>query len=499
MRTPDRMTRQGGWARRFGRNGLALVVLALALAPAFACAAVHAPRQGTATAAFRPTREQVAFLDTLERRTFQWFWDLGDPRTGLTPDRAPTRSFASVSATGFALTAYPIGVERGWVSRAAARERTLATLRFFWTAREDTASVGATGYRGFFYHFLDPATGARFKDVELSTIDTAWLLAGALFCQTYFDRAEPGEREIRALADSLYGRADWQWANVRPHLIVHGWDPENGFLAYDWRGMNESMIVPLLAIASPTHPVGKDVWSYWASGCAWGTFQGYEHVGFPPLFGHQWTACWIDLRGVRDSLMTAHGIDWFENSRRAALSQRAYAIANPRGFRGYGERLWGLTACDGPIDGKVSVGGREREFHTYDARGASFREVIDDGTIAPTAAAGSLPFAPEVVLPTLVAMRGDWGGNAFNAYGFVDAFNPTLNVAHAVPQGRIVPGVGWFDTDQLGIDQGPILAMIENYRTGFVWRVMRRNPHIVRGLRRAGFHGGWLDAAPAGR
>ena len=501
--TAARPDGQGLARTRVVARVIAMLGALLALAPVSACAAVRttpaAVRAKAPAKAFRPTPAQTAFLDTLEHRTFRWFWDLSDPRTGLTPDRAPQHAFASVSATGFALTAYPIGVERGWVSRADARERTLATLRFFWTSKQDTLSQGVTGYRGFYYHFLDPATGTRFEKVELSTIDTAWLFTGALFCQSYFDRADAGEAEIRSLADSLYLRADWNWANVRPRLIVHGWDPENGFLAYDWGGFNESMIVPLLAIASPTHPVGREVWSQWASGCQWGTYRGYAHIGFPPLFGHQWTACWVDLKGVRDSLMAAHDLDWFENSRRATLAQREYAIANPNRFRGYGERLWGLTACDGPIDATLPIEGHPRQFHTYDARGASFRAVIDDGTIAPTAAAGSLPFAPEQVIPTLMAMRDDWGGNAYGRYGFVDAFNPTLNVVHEVPQGRIVPGVGWFDSDQLGIDQGPIIAMIENYRSGLVWRLMRRNPHIVRGLRRAGFTGGWLAAAPGSR
>jgi hypothetical protein len=474
--------------------------------PALALGAMIAASgcRGASTGAARPgppsaralTARQAAFLDTLEERTFRWFWDLSDPQTGLTPDRAPTRSFASVSASGFALTAYGIGVERGYVSRADARQRVLATLRFFWGARQDTARSGCTGYRGFFYHFLDPASGARFADVELSTIDTALLLAGALFCQSYFDQTDPDEAAIRALADSLFDRADWQWALVRPPMIVHGWDPEHGFLAYDWRGMNESMLVPIMALASPTHPLGPEVWSYWVGGCRWGTYQGYEHIGFPPLFGHQFSHVWLDLRGIRDSTMRARGIDWFENSRRATLSQRAYALANPGGFRGYGERLWGLTACDGPMDRVVTIDGRRREFRTYAARGASFREVYDDGTVAPAAAGGSIAFAPEIVVPTLIAIREDWGDRVFNRYGFVDALNPTLDVSVEAPQGRIVPGVGWFDTDQLGIDQGPIIAMIENYRTGLVWRTMRRNRHVVRGLKAAGFSGGWLDAVP---
>jgi hypothetical protein len=156
--------------------------------------------------------------------------------------------------------------------------------------------------------------------VELSTMDTALLLAGALFCQSYFDRAGPQEAEVRALAESLYARVDWRWAQVRPPMIVHGWDPEEGFLPYDWRGMNESMLVPILALASPTYPLGPEVWADWERGCRWGTFQGLEHVGFAPLFGHQYSQVWLDLRGLQDSLMRAHGIDWFENSRRATLA-----------------------------------------------------------------------------------------------------------------------------------------------------------------------------------
>jgi hypothetical protein len=488
-----------------------LLVAPLADAPKVARAAAppsatrSTPRSSRPPSAARaiahrgPRRSEIAFLDTLERRTFFWFWDLSDARTGLTPDRAPTHSFASISATGFALTAYPIGVERKWIGRPAARARVLATLRFFWTARQDTAAQGSTGYRGFFYHFLDPASGTRFEKVELSTIDTALLLAGVLFCQSYFDRAEAEEAEIRALADSIYARADWSWAQVRPPMVSHGWDPERGFLPYDWRGYNESMLVPLLAIASPTHPLSPATWSNWASGCTWGRFEGYEHVGFAPLFGHQYPMVWLDLRGVRDSLMSAHGIDWFENSRRATLAQHTYAVENPSRFRGYGTRLWGLSACDGPLDQTLTIAGKAIEFHTYAARGASYTRTEDDGTVTPTAAGGSIAFAPEVAIPTLIAMRQDWGRYAWNRYGFVDALNPTLTLDVSVHHGRVVKDVGWFDVDQLGIDQGPILAMIENYRTGLVWRVMRRNPHIVRGLTRAGFRGGWLDAEPKSR
>ena len=436
---------------------------------------------------------ETAFLDSLEERTFHYFWDLTNPKTGLTPDRWPTRSFASVGAIGFALTGYPIGVERGYVSREAAGDRALATLRFLWNAPQDSTISGSSGYRGFFYHFLEPSTGHRFKDVELSTMDTALLVAGALCCETYFDRKSALEDSIRSLAAVLYRRVDWKWAQVRPPTIALGWTPETGFLPYDWRGYNESMLLHILALGSPTHPVMGDVWNAWVQGRRWGSFYGYEHVGFAPLFGHQYTHCWIDLRGIGDEYARKHGIDYFENSRRAVLAQQAYAMANPMGWVGYGERGWGLTAGDGPIDRTVEIGGKAREFHTYWARGASFTEVNDDGTLSPSAVAGSIPFAPEIALPTLASMRQTYGDRLFSTYGFLDGFNPTLKIPVDVHHGRVDPALGWFDTDYLGIDEGPILIMIENYRTGLVWSLMRRNEAVVRGLKAAGFRGGWLE------
>jgi len=473
-----------------------IAALALAGTHAEGCRAETraAPAVRARAAGYRPRAREVAFLDTLERRTFGYFWELSDAKSGLTPDRWPTRSFVSVGAVGFALTAYPIGAERRYVTRAQARERVFNTLRFFWTARQDTAARGCTGYRGFFYHFLDPASGTRFENVELSTMDSALLLAGALFCQSYFDRPDKDEAEIRALADSLYRRADWTWTQVRPPSIVLGWHPETGFLPYDWRGYNETMLVHLLALGSPTHPASPTAWGAYTSGYRWVSFHGQQYVGFAPLFGYHYTHVWVDFLGIRDSSMRARGIDYFENSRRATLAQQAYAVANPSGFAGYGERLWGLTACDGPLDKTLVIDGRPRQFHTYWARGATDKDVRDDGTVAPAAAGGSIVFAPEIVLPTLMSMRERYGADAFGQYGFVDALNPTLKRDPGVSQGRVVPGVGWFDTDYLGIDQGPILAMAENFHSGLVWRTMRRNPYIVRGLRAAGFTGGWLDS-----
>ncbi len=443
------------------------------------------------------TPRQAAFLDTLTQRTFAFFWERSDPATGLTPDRWPTPSFSSIAAVGFALTAYPIGVERGLVTRSEAADRVLTTLRWFWQAPQGTAAAGTAGYQGFFYHFLDMSSGTRFKDVELSTVDTALLLGGVLFCQQYFDQSGTTETAIRAYADSLYRRADWSWIQPRAPAIAMGWTPEQGFHTYDWRGYDEAMLVYLLALGSPTHPVDSAAWQAWTRDYQWGTFYGESQLGFAPLFGHQYSQIWVDFRGIQDAWMAAHGEDYFENSRRATLSQRSYAIANPQNWAGYGADLWGLTASDGPRDTTMAVAGASRRFYTYAARGASFTEIRDDGTIAPTAAGGSIAFAPEVSIPVLLAMRDRFGSRLFGQYGFVDAFNLTWPTDVPPQMGQVAPDTGWFDTDYLGIDQGPIVAMVENYRSGLIWKYMRRSPYIIRGLRRAGFHGGWLDQAPA--
>lgn len=486
--------RGGGW------------LLAAAVALVLGCSTTNggAASSGAATAAVAsaaPTAVHLdaadaAFLDDVQQRTFRYFWDLADPHTGLVPDRWPTKSFASVAATGFGLTAYPIGVERGWVSRDEARQRVLRTLRFLWNAPQGPEARGMTGYRGFFYHFLVPQTGERFEQVELSTIDTALLLAGVLFCGEYFDRDHADEREVRQLAEQLYTRVEWSWAQPRPPRIGMGWKPETKFIEADWHGYDEAMILQLLALGSPTHPVDAAVWQKWTSNYRWQRWQGYEHVLFAPLFGHQYSHLWIDFRGIQDAYMRGRGIDYFENSRRATLAQRAWAIANPRGWTGVGEDVWGVTACDGPADVELPVNGEKRRFWTYAGRGVGPGFPVDDGTLAPTAAGGSVPFAPAPTIRALRTMRERYGEHLYGRYGFLDAFNPTFRFAVPVHHGKVVPEVGWFDTDYLGIDQGPILAMIENHRSDLVWRLMRKNPHLRRGLERAGFEGGWLAAAP---
>ncbi|HEX8255323.1 MAG TPA: glucoamylase family protein [Thermoanaerobaculia bacterium] len=456
-----------------------------------------APAQPPATVpAARPLPPLPAdqLIEKIERDTFQWFWDTANPRNGLVPDRWPTKSFSSIASVGFGLTAYGIGAERGWITREQAAERVLTTLRFFLNAKSGDAATGTSGYRGFYYHFLDMETGARFEKVELSTIDTSLMLAGALFCQSYFDRDNANERAIREAAEELYRRAEWTFFHERAPLVSMGWTPEGGLHDWDYTGYNEAMLLYILALGSPTHPIDASAWPAYTKSYRWGTFYGQEQLNFAPLFGHQYSHVWIDFRGIRDPYMRTKGIDYFENSRRATIAQRDYAIDNPSEFRGYGPNMWGLTACDGPLDGFLTIDGKRREFKTYHARGAAAGEIRDDGTIAPTAAISSIAFAPELAIPAAAEMYSRFGAHAYRQYGFIDAFNETLHVPAKTQHGAVVPGVGWFDTDYLGIDQGPIVAMIENHRSGLVWNTMKKNPHIIRGLRRAGFTGGWLES-----
>jgi hypothetical protein len=474
-------------ARRKDRRFLRAPTLVLGLLTVVACAA-PGPVVGPS-----PVSRNDPFLDTVQTRTFDFFWELANPQNGLIPDRAPRPSFSSVAAIGFGLAAYPVGVERGWITRTEARDRVLTTLRFLWNAPQGPQTSGIAGHMGFFYHFLDMQTGHRFQQVELSTIDTALLIAGALVCREYFDGPDASEVELRALTDSIYRRIDWRWASPRPPLVSMGWYPDRGFHHLDWKGYNEAMLLYVLALGSPTHASDPAAWPAWTATYEWTTFQGQPHLGFPPLFGHQYSHVFIDFKGIQDAYMRGRGIDYFENSRRATYSQRTYAIANPGQWQMYSDSLWGLTASDGPLDTTIVYAGRTRQFRTYAARGAGTEYVLDDGTLVPTAAGGSVPFAPEITVPALKAMRRTFGDALFSTYGFLDAFNPTLRLTTLpLRHGRVVPMVGWVDGDYLGIDQGPILLMIENWRSDLIWQLMRRSPYIIRGLCRAGFSGGWL-------
>ena len=431
-----------------------------------------------------------ALFDDIERRTFAFFWERTNAANGLVPDRWPTPSFASIAAVGFALTAYPVGVERGWITRAQARERTLATLRTFATLPQGDARSGTAGHKGFFYHFLDLRTGLRFRQTELSSVDTTLLFLGILYAAGWFDADDAQEAEIRRLAATITERADWRWFTNARGTVSMGWHPESGFIERAWDGYNEGMMVYILGLGSAGPGALADgAWDAWARTypAFWRGKGATRHLAFAPLFGHQYSQMWIDFRGIRDATMRREGFDYFENSRRATYANRAYCIANPMRWDGYGKDLWGLTACDGPGDATIG----SRTYYGYSARGPLGQpDERDDGTIAPTAALGSLAFAPEIVVPAAQAMRR-WPG-LYDRYGFRDSFNPTFRYRdRPVPTGSVGPR-GWVASDYLGIDQGAILGAIANTRDEGVWRVMRRSPVIRRGLLRAGFAGGWL-------
>ena len=396
------------------------------------------------------------------------------------PDSTREGSPCSIAPTGFALSAYPVGVERGFITREEGISRTLMTLRFFWNSPQGK-EPDATGYKGFYYHFLDMQTGRRTWKCELSTIDSTFLIAGALTAAEYFKGDTEDEREIRTLADSLYRRMDWQWATNRKETVTHGWRPERGFIKYRWEGYNEALILYLLGLASPTYPLSEKSYQAWTRTYEWINLYGYEFLYAAPLFIHQLSHMWIDFRGVQDEYMRRKGIDYFENSRRAAYAQQQYAIRNPRGFKGYSKYIWGLTASDGPGPAMKRIEGKVRRFYDYKARGIP--NGPDDGTLAPWAVIASLPFAPEIVLPS-IRYFDETFPDMTSKYGFKCSFNPTFSEGS---------DKGWISKGYYGLDQGPIVMMIENYRSDFLWRLMRGCPYIISGLRRAGFSGAWLS------
>ena len=431
----------------------------------------------------------------LEKRTFDFFWQTVNRKNGLVPDRWPSKSFCSIASVGYALTAYPVGVERGWCTRAEAAELTRTTLRFFWTAPQGPEASGTAGHKGFFYHFIDMDTGHRFRTNELSSVDSTLLFMGILFAAEYFNADNAVEAEIRKLAHDIYARADWNFFRSDGRApISMGWHPETGLIPANWQGYNEGMFVYILALASPTHAVPADSWDVWTAKYAhsWRGSGDTRHLAFAPLFGHQYSHVWIDFRGIRDKVMREAGFDYFENSRRATYAQRAYATANPMGWTGYSKDIWGLTACDGPGGYDLPFKGRTAQFRAYSARGPLGQpDEFDDGTLAPTAALGSLPFAPEIVIPAAEKLR-KWTG-LYSQYGFLDSFNPSFTwTDKRLANGRINGKHGWVDTDYIGIDQGPILLQAANYRSDFVWSTMRKSKIVRRGLELAGFTGGWL-------
>ena len=394
-------------------------------------------------------------IDRLEHTSYRFFERATHPATGLVRDSSSLTSDASIAASGFALGCLIVGAERGYITRVEAARQTRQALEF----------LAGSGLNGFFWHFLDPATGERAGKSEVSTIDSAIVFAGALAAVEYFDRDDDTETRIRQLGESVYLSADWHWASPRAPVVSHGWTPEKGFLRYDWRGYNEALLLYILALGSPTYPIPAKAYDEWLASYKWKSIYGFQHVYGGPLFVHQTAHCWIDFRGIADGYMRARGSDYFENSRRATYVHRTYAMRNPRGFSGYGENCWGFSASTGPASGR---------FHGYRARGAPFGP--DDGTIAPWVIAASLPFTPELVLPALSHLEP----LTLTEHGVGACFNHTYSGA-------------WVARDSYAIDHGPAVLMLENYRSGLLWRLMRQSPHIKRGLERAGFTGGWLD------
>ena len=404
-----------------------------------------------------PVLSDIEFLNMVQKAGVDFFWREANASNGLIRDRNTQYAPCSIASVGFGLSAICIGIEQGWIPREAGRERILKTLKTFWQKPQGRAATGFIGYKGFFYHFLDMNNASRAWNSELSSIDTALLLAGMLDAKQFFFNNEPEEQEIRALADSIYNRVDWEWMRNYQSGLLMEWTPERGFGSNWWRGYNEAMIMYILGLGSPTHPIPKSTWSAWTSGYEWKNQYGHDYVIFPPLFGHHYSHCWIDFRNIQDDYMRSKQITYFENSRRATYAQRAYCIANPGKFKGYGEMVWGITACDGP--------------NGYKARGAPPPQ-NDDGTIAPTAAGGSIPFAPEICIPALRHFYDNYKLQIWTSYGFRDAFNLTQN---------------WWGPDVIGIDQGTIVIAIENHLRGSVWRRFMQNPVILKGLERAGF------------
>jgi hypothetical protein len=400
------------------------------------------PPSSPGTSAMSPEDDQ--FLDELEKQAFQFFWEQASPQSGLVRDRSKVTGsensvVASIAATGFGLTALCIADRRGYISRTDARERVLAALHFLWKKMPT--------HRGFFYHFADINTGERVWDSEVSSVDTAILLCGILTCRRHFEE----HSEISLLAYEIVNRVDWSWLSEDTSLLPHGWTPEGGFLPYRWDYYSEMMMIYLLGLGSFTHPLPADVWNAWKR--LRFEFDGIPYIGsFAPLFVHQYSQAWFDFRGKRDAYA-----NYFQNSTFATDAHRRFCLELAKKFPDYSDDLWGISASDSQ-QGYVIWGGPPMLGPI-------------DGTVVPSAPAGSLPFLLQPVMRVLRNIRSRYG-NAWSRYGFVNAFNPLKN---------------WYDTDVIGIDTGITMLMAENARSSFVWETFMKNPEAQRGMDRAGF------------
>jgi hypothetical protein len=427
---------------------------------------------------FKDTTD-VGLIERFQLGAFRYFMRYTDPVTGLVADSSQDGSPASIAATGFGLSALPVGVERDWISRRDAAERALRTLRFFSTSEQSRDTL-ATGYKGLYYHFLDMKSGQRAWRSEISLIDSALLLAGAITVGAYFTDSDPVEKEIRDLADMLYARANWAWALDEQGTLALGWKPRSGFLPYRWHGYSEAIILYTLALSSPSYPIPAESYLSFGNQCDWKEMLGKPYLYAGPLFIHLFSHAWIDFRGIRDGVMREKNTDYFDNSRHAIAVHRDHAIRNPQNYVGYGSDCWGLTACDGPERPRRLRDGRQQAFSGYAARGAPFGP--DDGTLAPWAPLACLPFEPNLALSATRHILGAYPA-VIEEDGFIGSFNPSVPARTSE---------GWMNTRRIGLDQGIVLMMIENHRTGFFWNLLRQSAPIRRGLKRAGFAGGWL-------
>jgi len=429
-----------------------------------------------------PSHEKE-MLEHLKCQTFEYFRHEWNERNGLIADKNQPGSPASIAVLGMGLTVYAIAADRGLLSRTEAIKRTLAALRFLRTSHQGP-EPDASGYKGFYYHFLDLQTGQRAWQSEISTIDTAILMAGVLVAQRYFDGANADEAEIRETADFLYRRVEWPWALNKKKTFSHGWTPEKKFEKHRWnRNYSEAIILYALALGSPTHSIAVEGYHEWTSTFDLLKMYDIECLHAGPMFIHQMSHLWIDFRGIRDSFNRKVDFDYFENSRRATYIQRQYAIENPKNFAHYGQYCWGLTASDGPGPARRTIKGVRRVFYDYIARGVPHGP--DDGTISPWAVVASLPFAPEIVTDTIRHGIKSLGEKGLCKYGFNASYNPAFIQSTGAYEGWVSP---W----SFGLNQGPTIIMIENYQTDMVWRLMQQCPYLVHGLKAAGFEGGWL-------
>jgi hypothetical protein len=400
--------------------------------------------------AWKPSREDEELLEDLERQACLFFWEQGSAHTGQVLDRARNdlagardpRRMASIAATGFGLSALCIADRRGYLPHAQVVERVKNTLSWHLNAMPEV--------HGFFFHFTDIETGKRWSKCELSTIDTSLLLCGVLTVKGYFD-----DPAIKHLAQQIYERVDWPWFLNGGKAFSMGWQPETGFLASRWNKYCELMMIYLLAIGSPTHPVPPDAWNAFTRPVI--RYKGLEYIGGDdPIFTHQYSQAWYDFRNRRDAYA-----NYFDNSVTATRAHKAFCLSYPQW---YSDDYWGISASDSATG--------------YTAWGGPPAQGDIDGSVVPCAAAGSLTFLPAECLAVLRAMRSRWGKQAWGRYGFVDAFHPAAN---------------WYDPDVLGIDQGISVVMAENLRTGLIWSSFMSNPESVRAMKLAGFHGQGLD------